>query len=67
LANSSIRASVWLVKETDITKLGSHGVAEVHQVAFRQLDDAVLVGEFDLVDLRLDVGPFQVAAKSPRV
>jgi len=39
----------------------AHGVAEVHQAAFRQQDDAVLVGEFDFVDLRLDVGPFQVA------
>ena len=39
----------------------AHGVAEVHQAAFRQQDDAVLVGEFDLVDLRLDVGPFQIA------
>src|SRR4030088_2415537 len=38
-----------------------HGVAEIHQAPFRQQDDAVLVGEGDFVDLRLDVGPFQVA------
>ena len=37
-----------------------HGVAEIHQAAFGQQDDALAVGEFDLVDLRLDVGPFQV-------
>src|SRR6266702_5686975 len=39
----------------------AHGVAEVHQAALRQHDYAVLVGEFDLVDLRLDVGPLQIA------
>ena len=38
----------------------AHGVAEVHQAAFRQQDDALAVGEVDLVDLRLDVGPLQV-------
>ena len=38
----------------------AHGVAEVHQPAFRQQDDAVAVGEGDLVDLRLDVVPLQV-------
>src|SRR6185437_15687401 len=38
----------------------AHRVAEVYQAAFRQQDDAVLVGKFDLVDLRLDVVPFQV-------
>ena len=38
----------------------AHGVAEVHQPAFRQQDDAVAVGELDLVDLRLDVVPLQV-------
>jgi hypothetical protein len=36
-------------------------VAEVHQAAFRQQDDAVAVGELDLVDLRLDVVPLEVA------
>ena len=39
----------------------AHGVAEVHQAPFREQDDAVAVGELDLVDLRLDVVPFQVA------
>src|SRR6201992_1618460 len=38
----------------------AHGVAEVYEAAFRQQDDAMLVGEFDLVDLRLDVVPFQI-------
>jgi hypothetical protein len=33
----------------------AHGVAEVYQAAFRQKDDAMLVGEFDLIDLRLDM------------
>jgi hypothetical protein len=38
----------------------AHGVAEVHQAAFRQQDDALAVGELDLVDLRLDVVPLVV-------
>src|SRR5215212_9318297 len=38
----------------------SGGVAEVHQAAFRQDDDALAVGELDLVDLRLDVVPLEV-------
>ena len=37
-----------------------HRVAEIHQAAFRQQDDALAVREFDLVDLRLDVVPFHV-------
>src|SRR3954454_13598796 len=35
----------------------AHRVAEVYEAAFRQQDDAVVVREFDLGDLRLDVGP----------
>ena len=38
-------------------------VAEVHQAAFRQQDDALAVGELDLVDLRLDVVPLEVAQR----
>src|SRR6185369_14596977 len=38
-----------------------HRVAEVHQPPFRQQDHALAVREGNLVDLRLDVGPFQVA------
>ena len=38
----------------------AHGVAEVHQAPFRQQDDALAVGELDLVDLRLDVVPLEV-------
>ena len=38
-----------------------HGVAEIYQPAFRQQDDALAVGKFDLVDLRLDVHPLHVA------
>ena len=38
-----------------------HRVAEVHQPPFRQQDHALAVREGDLVDLRLDVGPFQIA------
>ena len=38
----------------------THRVAEVHQAAFRQQDDAVAVRELDLVDLRLDVVPLEV-------
>ncbi len=38
----------------------AHGVAEIHQPAFRQQDDALAVGELDLVDLRLDVVPLEV-------
>jgi hypothetical protein len=38
----------------------AHGVAEVHQAALRQQDHALAVGEFDLIDLRLDVVPFQM-------
>ena len=38
----------------------AHGVAEIHQPAFRQQDDALAVGELDLVDLRLDVVPLAV-------
>jgi hypothetical protein len=35
----------------------AHGVAEIHEAAFRQQDEALAVGELDLVDLRLDVVP----------
>ena len=38
----------------------AHGVAEVHEPAFRQQDDAVAGRELDLVDLRLDVVPLEV-------
>src|SRR5208283_238437 len=38
----------------------AHGVAEIHQPALGQQDDAFAVGELDLVDLRLDIVPFQV-------
>jgi hypothetical protein len=33
------------------------GAAEVHQAALGEQDDAVAVGEDDLVDLRLDLDP----------
>ena len=36
------------------------GTAEVHQAALGQHDDALAVGEFHLVDLRLDLGPVHV-------
>jgi hypothetical protein len=36
------------------------GVAEVHEAAFGEEDDALAVGELDLVDLRLDVVPLVV-------
>ena len=35
-------------------------VAEVHEAAFGQQDDALAVGELDLVDLRLHIVPLQV-------
>ena len=38
----------------------AHGVAKIDQPALGQKDDALAVREFDLVDLRLDVVPFQV-------
>src|SRR6185295_3088855 len=37
-----------------------HGIAEIHQTAFGEQDDALAIGKCDLVDLRLDVGPVQV-------
>ena len=37
------------------------GVAEIDQAAFGQQDDALAVGELDLVDLRLHIVPLQVA------
>jgi hypothetical protein len=61
LVQISTWASVWFENEADITKLGwPVGVAQVHQPAFRQHDDALAVGELDLVDLRLDVMPLEV-------
>ena len=36
-------------------------VAEIDEPAFRQKDDPLAVGEFDLVDLRLDIVPFEIA------
>src|ERR1700748_3870415 len=38
----------------------AHGITQVHQTPFRQHDDALAVGELDLVHLRLDVVPLQV-------
>ncbi len=39
------------------------GVAEIHEAALGQQDDALAVRELDLVDLRLDVRPFEVAQR----
>ena len=39
------------------------GVAEIDEAPFGQKDDAFAVGEFDLVDLRLDIVPFEVAQR----
>jgi hypothetical protein len=41
----------------------AHGVAEVHQAALRQKDDALAVGELDFVDLRFDIDPFEVTQR----
>src|SRR5262245_6079435 len=41
----------------------AHGVAEIHQPTLGQENDALAVGKLDLVDLRLDVLPFQVAQR----
>src|SRR3546814_9473169 len=40
------------------------GAAEIHQPALGEQDDPLAVGELDLVDLRLDVVPFQVAQRA---
>ena len=37
--------------------------AEVHEASFGQQDDLFSIGEFNLIDLRLDVCPFQVAQR----
>ena len=39
----------------------AHGVAEIHKAPFGQQNDAVPVGELDLIDLGLDVVPFEIA------
>ena len=36
------------------------GIAEVHEAAFRQQNDAVAFREFDQVDLRLHIGPLEI-------
>ena len=41
----------------------AHGVAEIDQPALGKKDDALAVGKLDLVDLRLDVGPLEIAQR----
>ena len=36
------------------------GVAQVNEAALRQDDDLLTIGEFDFIDLRLDLGPLHV-------
>jgi hypothetical protein len=37
-----------------------HGAAEVHQARFRQQGHSLAAGDFDFVDLRLDIVSLQV-------
>src|SRR5579885_3606150 len=39
----------------------SHCIAEIDEAALGQKDDPLAAGKFDLVDLRLDVVPFEIA------
>ena len=42
----------------------ARGIAQIHQAAFRQQDDALLVGEFDFIHLRLHIIPLHVPQPS---
>ena len=42
----------------------ARGIAQIHQAAFRQQDDALLVGEFDFIHLRLHIIPLHIPQPS---
>ena len=51
------RSSGWRTRRTSRSSTVAGGAAEVHQAALGEQDDALAVGEDDVVDLRLDVLP----------